>query len=43
MLSHKSKYALKGAIALAREFGQGPVLVSDIAIQFLRTLVYLRK
>jgi DNA-binding IscR family transcriptional regulator len=31
MLSHKSKYALKAAIALAREFGQGPVLISDIA------------
>ena len=31
MLSHKSKYALKATIALAREFGQGPVLISDIA------------
>ena len=31
MLSQKSKYALKAAIALAHEFGQGPVLISDIA------------
>ena len=31
MLSRKSKYALKAAIALAREFGQGPVLISDLA------------
>ncbi len=31
MLSQKSKYALKASIALAREFGQGPVLISDIA------------
>jgi hypothetical protein len=31
VLSQKSKYALKAAIALAREFGRGPVLISDIA------------
>jgi Rrf2 family protein len=31
MVSSKAKYALKAAIALAREFGQGPVLISDIA------------
>jgi Rrf2 family protein len=31
LLSHKSKYALKASIALAREFGQGPVLISAIA------------
>jgi Rrf2 family protein len=31
MLSHKSKYALKAAIVLAKEYGQGPVLISDIA------------
>ena len=31
MLSHKSKYALKAMIALAKEFGQGPLLISDIA------------
>jgi Rrf2 family protein len=31
MLSQKSKYALKASIALAREYGQGPVLISDIA------------
>ena len=31
MLSNKAKYALKAAIVLAREFGQGPVLFSDIA------------
>jgi hypothetical protein len=31
MLSQKSKYAVKAAIALAREFGQGPALISDIA------------
>ncbi|MBV8771726.1 MAG: Rrf2 family transcriptional regulator [Deltaproteobacteria bacterium] len=31
MLSQKSKYALKASIALAREFGQGPMLISDIA------------
>src|SRR5215471_13083758 len=31
MLSNKARYALKAAIALARDFGQGPVLISDIA------------
>lgn len=31
MLSHKSKYALKAALVLAKEYGQGPVLISDIA------------
>jgi len=31
MLTHKSKYALKALLVLAREFGQGPVLISDIS------------
>ncbi|MBF6560008.1 MAG: Rrf2 family transcriptional regulator [Candidatus Binataceae bacterium] len=31
MLTHKSKYALKALIVLAREFGHGPVLISNIA------------
>src|SRR5690242_5074970 len=31
MFSNKSRYALKAGIALAREFGQGPVLISEIA------------
>jgi len=31
VLSHKSKYALKAALVLAKEYGQGPVLISDIA------------
>jgi Rrf2 family protein len=31
MISRKSKYALKALIVLAKEFGQGPVLISDIA------------
>jgi Rrf2 family protein len=31
MLTHKSKYALKALIVLAREFGHGPMLISDIA------------
>ena len=31
MLSQKSKYALKASIALARDFGLGHVLISDIA------------
>jgi Rrf2 family protein len=31
MLTHKSKYALKALTVLAREFGHGPVLISDIA------------
>lgn len=31
MLSKKSKYGLKAMLLLAREYGQGPVLVSDVA------------
>lgn len=31
MLSRKSKYGLKALLALAREEGRGPVLVSDLA------------
>lgn len=31
MLSHKSKYALKALTVLAKEYGQGPVLISDVA------------
>src|SRR5215831_3235862 len=31
MLSNKAKYALKAAVVLAGEFGQGPVLIADIA------------
>src|SRR5215472_9569369 len=31
MFSNKSRYALKAGIVLAREYGQGPVLVSEIA------------
>ena len=31
MLSQKSKYALKALLVLAKEYGQGPVLISDIA------------
>jgi DNA-binding IscR family transcriptional regulator len=31
MLSNKAKCMLKEVIALAREFGQGPVLIPDIA------------
>src|SRR5258708_19912446 len=31
MLSKKSKYALKAMLVLAKEYGQGPVLISDIA------------
>lgn len=31
MLSKKTKYALKASIALARRYGQGPVLISEIA------------
>lgn len=31
MLSKKAKYALKGALVLAQKYGQGPVLISDIA------------
>jgi Rrf2 family protein len=31
MLSQKSKYALKALTILAKEYGQGPVLISDVA------------
>jgi Rrf2 family protein len=31
MLTHKSKYALKALTVLAKEYGQGPVLISDVA------------
>jgi Rrf2 family protein len=31
MLSKKSKYALKAMMVLAKEYGQGPVLISDVA------------
>ena len=31
MLSNKSKYALKALQVLAKEYGQGPILISDIA------------
>jgi Rrf2 family protein len=31
MLSHKSKYALKAMMVLAKEYGQGPVLIAEIA------------
>lgn len=31
MLSHKAKYALKALLVLAREYGEGPVLIADIA------------
>jgi len=31
MLSNKTKYALKALLVLAKEYGQGPVLISDIA------------
>ncbi|MGH7813726.1 MAG: RrF2 family transcriptional regulator [Candidatus Binataceae bacterium] len=31
MLTKKSKYALKALTVLAKEYGQGPVLVADIA------------
>jgi Rrf2 family protein len=31
VLSHKSKYGLKAALVLAKEYGQGPVLIADIA------------
>ncbi len=31
MLSHKSKYALKAMMVLAKEYGHGPVLIADIA------------
>jgi Rrf2 family protein len=31
MLSHKSKYALKALLVLSEEYGNGPLLISDIA------------
>src|ERR1700724_960765 len=31
MLSKKSKYALKAMLVLAKEYAQGPVLISDLA------------
>jgi len=31
MLSKKSKYALKAMMVLAKEYGQGPVLIPDLA------------
>jgi Rrf2 family protein len=31
MLSKKSKYGLKAMLVLAKEYGQGPVLISDLA------------
>jgi Rrf2 family protein len=31
MLTHKSKYALKALLVLAREFGRGPVLISEVS------------
>ncbi len=31
MLSQKSKYAMKAALVLAKEYGQGPILISEIA------------
>jgi Rrf2 family protein len=31
MLTQKSKYALRALLVLAKEYGQGPVLISDIA------------
>ncbi len=31
MLSNKTKYALKAVVALARDYGKGPVLISDLA------------
>jgi Rrf2 family protein len=33
MISQKSKYALKALTVLAREYGKGPVLISEIAAQ----------
>jgi Rrf2 family protein len=33
MISQKSKYALKALTVLAREYGKGPVLISEIANQ----------
>lgn len=31
MLSHKSKYALKALLVLSEQYGNGPLLISDIA------------
>ena len=31
MISKKTKYALKGLLYLARRYGQGPILISDLA------------
>ena len=31
MLCNKTKYALKAVQVLAKEYGQGPVLISEIA------------
>jgi Rrf2 family protein len=31
MLSKKTKYALKALMVLSKEYGQGPVLISDVA------------
>jgi Rrf2 family protein len=31
MLSKKAKYALKGMVILSQRYGQGPILISDIA------------
>ncbi len=31
MLSHKSKYALKALLALSEEYGNGPLLIAEIA------------
>ncbi len=31
MLSHKSKYALKALLLLSDEYGEGPLLISEIA------------
>jgi Rrf2 family protein len=31
MLTHKSKYAMKVLLVLAKEFGQGPVLISEVS------------
>jgi Rrf2 family protein len=31
MLTHKSKYAIKALLVLAKEFGQGPVLISEVS------------
>jgi Rrf2 family protein len=33
MLTRRGKYGLKAAIALTREYGRGPVLISDLAEQ----------